>query len=562
MSDTDTQKSDRKQPWLARYDAHVPKRLDYPILTTNELFKRAVEQFPQQLFITFRESRLTYAQAGAFIHTLSQNLLRLGLKKGQHVVTLLPNIPQIVLAYYAVLQAGGVVVALNPNFKTSELRDLLYDSQPEMVICLETHKDMLRGLCKRQPVNMLITTNMDDWKIYAAPPAAQPIPKGQAEYSLNDLLFSRMSMAESALPEVGPNDPAVYQYSGGTTGTPKAAVGLQRNIAANVTQFRVWCDLKERQEVILAAIPLYHVYGMVLALNMGAALGAQIVLVDDARDVDFVLEQIERHKVTFYPGVPSMYYAINQNADVRAGRHDLSSIKACISGSAPLHPQIKADFERLTGGKLVEGYGLSEAPTATHCNPLFGVNKAGSIGLPLPDVDCRIVDLETGVRELEAGEAGELTLHGPQVMRAYHDNPHETARALRGGWLHTGDVARMDKDGYFFIVDRKKDLIKVGGFQVWPNEIEAVINSHPGVAECAAAGVPDMAQGEKVIAWVVRKDAALTAEEVIAWCRDDLAGYKVPAEVIFVEKLPRSGVGKVLRRELVKGYLQENYYSK
>ena len=466
---------------------------------------------------------------GGLLQTLSQNLARLGLRKGQRVALLLPNTPQFVLAYYAVLKIGGIVVALNPQYKPAEVRFLLEDSQPEAVICLDAHLDMLRELCKTTPIPLVITTKMDDWQTYKSAPQAGELGTGQAEYRLNDLLFKRLPAEDLPLPAVEPDDPAVYQYSGGTTGTPKAAVGLQRNIAANVTQFRTWCGLREGAEVILAAIPLYHVYGMVLALNMGAALGAEIVLIDDPRDVDFVLEQIETYKVTFYPGVPSMYYAINQNASIQAGQHDLSSIKACISGSAPLHPSIKAEFERLTGGKLVEGYGLSEAPTATHCNPLRGANKPGSIGLPLPDVDCRVVDLETGTREVAPGEAGELTLRGPQVMRAYHNQPHETAAALRDGWLYTGDVVRMDEEGYFFIVDRKKDLIKVGGFQVWPNEVEAVLITHPGVAECAAAGLPDMAQGERVAAWVVRKDPDLTAEELIAWCRKDLAGYKVPS---------------------------------
>jgi long-chain acyl-CoA synthetase len=542
------------RPWLRQYDAHVEKSLDYPPITINDLLARAIENYPRQLFIRFRECSLTYQQVGELLEPLSQNLLRLGLKKGQRAAILLPNIPQFVLAYYAVLRTGAVVVALNPNYRSSEFRFLFKDCKPEVVICLDTHLDLVRELSKWHPINMVITTSMDDWQDYSTLPEAKPIPKGQAEYRLNDLLFGRIDMTECEIPTVKPDDTAIYQYSGGTTGTPKAAVGLQRNIVANVAQFRRWCDLKERQEVILAAIPLYHVYGMVLAMNMGAALGAEIVLVDDPRDIDFVLEQIERHKVTFYPGVPSMYYAINQNASVQAGEHDLRSIKACISGSAPLHPQIKAEFERLTGGKLVEGYGLSEAPTATHCNPLFGENKAGSIGLPLPDVNCRIVDLETGTRILPTGKAGELILRGPQVMQAYHNNPDETSRTIREGWLYTGDVARMDEDGYFFIVDRKKDLIKVGGLQVWPKDVEAVINSHPGVLECAAAGVPDMAQGEKVIAWVVRKDRDLTEAEVIEWCRKDLASYKLPSEVYFIEKLPRTGVGKVLRRELAGEY--------
>ena len=551
-----------KRPWVAQYDPGVPSTLEYPVLTVNALLDNALKQYGNAVFLRFHGISLSYGQVGGMLETLSKNLAHLGLKKGQRVAILLPNIPQFVLAYYAVLKIGGIVVALNPQYKPAELRFLLGDSQPEAVICLDSHLDMLRELCKEQPIPLVITTAMEDEKAYASARQGKDLCAGQAEYRLNDLLFNRFTQDDLALPTMEPDDPAVYQYSGGTTGTPKAAVGLQRNIAANVTQFRIWCGLREEAEVILAAIPLYHVYGMVLALNMGAALGAEIVLIDDPRDVDFVLEQIETCKVTFYPGVPSMYYAINQNASVQAGRHDLSSIKACISGSAPLHPSIKAEFERLTGGKLVEGYGLSEAPTATHCNPLNGVNKPGSIGLPLPDVDCRVVDLENGTREVALGDAGELTLRGPQVMRAYHNQPHETAAALRDGWLFTGDVVRMDEEGYFFIVDRKKDLIKVGGFQVWPNEVEAVLITHPGVSECAAAGLPDMAQGERVAAWVVRKDPDLTAEELIAWCRKDLAGYKVPSEVEFIDKLPRTGVGKVLRRELVREILIEQLNTK
>ncbi|MDK2981509.1 MAG: long-chain acyl-CoA synthetase [Chloroflexota bacterium] len=540
-----------KRPWLANYDPGVPPKLDYPVLTINALLEQALARYPDAVFLRYRGGSWTYGQVGALLETLSQNLARLGLKKGQRVAVMLPNIPQFVLAYYAILKVGGIVVAINPHYKPAEVRFLLENSQPEAVICLDAHLDMLRELCKGTPVPLVITTAMDDWQAYASPPQGRDISLGQAEYKLNNLLFNRFAPEDLPLPVVEPDDPAVHQYSGGTTGTPKAAVGLQRNIAANVTQFRTWCGLREQAEVILAAIPLYHVYGMVLALNLGAALGAEIVLIDDPRDVDFVLEQIETHQVTFYPGVPSMYYAINQNASVQAGQHDLSSIKACISGSAPLHPSIKAEFERQTGGKLVEGYGLSEAPTATHCNPLRGVNKPGSIGLPLPDVDCRVVDLENGTREVTPGEAGELILRGPQVMRAYHNQPDETATALRDGWLYTGDVVRMDEEGYFFIVDRKKDLIKVSGFQVWPNEVEAVLITHPGVAECAAAGLPDMAQGERVVAWVVRKDPELSGEELIEWCRKDLAGYKVPAKVVFIDKLPRTGMGKVLKRELL-----------
>jgi len=544
-----------ERPWLKHYDPHVPPTLEYPRITLVDLLNAAVEKYPENVFVRFRQAAFTYGEMGGWIDHFSRNLLKLGVKKGERVAMLLPNLPQFVIAYYAILRIGGIVVALNPNYKLPEYQFLFRNAAPMTVICLDTQIEMIRQLREETPVQRIITTSQDDWKGYPNSRPERTVKTGQAEYQMNDLLFGKLGKEDVKLPEVKPDDPAIYQYSGGTTGTPKAAIGLQRNIVANVFQFKSWCDLQPEKEVILAAIPLYHVYGMVLAMNLGVALGAEIVLIDDARDVEFILNQIEQHKVTFYPGVPSMYYAINQNEGVRAGRHDLRSIKACISGSAPLHPQIKEDFERFTGGRLVEGYGLSEAPTATHCNPLYGRNVTGSIGLPLPDVECRVVDLETGDRIVQTGEVGELTLRGPQVMRAYHNDPEETRLVIRNGWLYTGDVVRMDEDGYFYIVDRKKDLIKVNGFQVWPNEIESVINTHSKVVESAVGGIPDLAQGEKVIAWVVRREEDLSAEEVMAWCRRDLAAYKLPAKVRFIEKLPRTGVGKVLRRELVREYL-------
>ena len=323
---------------------------------------------------------------------------------------------------------------------------------------------------------------------------------------------------------------------------------MHKNLIVNVHQFKIWCDLKPGKETILAVIPLYHVYGMVLALVMSATIGAKLILVDDPRNIDLILEEIENQKVTFFPGVPSMYYAINQNTKVKEGKCNLSSIKACISGSATLHPQIKEEFERLTGGKLMEGYGLSEAPTATHCNPLYGKNKTGSIGLPLPGVVCRVVDLENGLLDKNIGETGELILQGPQVMKGYHNNPSENKVALRDDWLYTGDVVKMDEDGYFFIIDRKKSLIKVGGFQVWPNEIEGILNSHPLIQESAVGGIPDIEKGEKVVAWVVLKPGEkLDKKSILQWCERQLVFYKLPVEIIFVDKIPQDRRGKSIK---------------
>ncbi len=298
----------------------------------------------------------------------------------------------------------------------------------------------------------------------------------------------------------------------------------------------------EGQETVLVAIPCYHVYGMVLGMHLAIRLGARMVLIANPRDMDGLLGAIETYKATVFPGVPNLYAEINHYPAVLAGKYDLSSVKACISGSATLPMKMKCEFEALTHGHLVEGYGLSEAPTATHCNPILGESREGSIGLPLPSVTCRIVDLETGIQEMPVEEAGELIIRGPQVMVGYHQKPDETAQTLRDGWLFTGDVARMDEDGYFYLVDRKKDVIKVGGFQVWPNEIEAVIRQHPRVREVAVAGVKDEDGAEVAKAWVVLNEGQeASAEEIKIFCRAVLTHYKIPKFIEFRESLPKTG---------------------
>ena len=313
------------------------------------------------------------------------------------------------------------------------------------------------------------------------------------------------------------DDLAIFQYSGGTTGISKAAVSTHYNLVVNGTQIKSWMpDCKDGQEIVLMAIPLFHVYGMVAGMIFAVLAGSSMVMVPNPRDMKDVLANIDKFHPSIYPGVPTMYNAINNNPDVIAGKHDLRSIKACLSGSAPLMRETKERFEKITGGKLVEGYGLSEAPTATHCNPLYAKNpRTGSIGLPLPDVDCRIVSLDDGVSDMKVGEIGELAIRSPNVMKGYHNMPTETANTLREGWLFTGDIARMDEDGYFYIVDRKKELIKPGGYQVWPREVEEVITEHPKVLECGVAGIPDAYRGETVKAWVVVKPGqTMTPDDV------------------------------------------------
>lgn len=551
------------KPWVSHYDPGVTAQIDYQELTINQLLANAAQQFPERACTIFRGQSVSYAEMQSLTDRLAAALQAVGLRKGQRVGLFLPNLPQFVLAYYAVLQAGGVVVAMNPAYKQRELAFQAADAGVDLLIGLSSAYELFQAVRAQSAANgqpllsRLILTRIEDafeltsWAAASGSYNAEALQPGDAW--LGDLI-ARQPLDARPDGIVTADDIAILQYSGGTTGTPKGAVALHRSLVANSLMFRHWLvGLETGRETALLAIPLYHVYGMVVGMSVSILLGAAMVLIPDPRNLPDLLVSIEQYQASFFPGVPTLYALINQNPDVRAGKYNLRSIRACISGSAPLLREVREQFEALTGAQLMEGYGLSEAPTATHCNPMFGDKRAGSIGLPLPDVDCQIVSLEDGESVLQAGEIGELVLRSPQVMTGYHNRPEETQEALRGGWLHTGDIARMDADGYFYIVDRKKELIKVSGFQVWPREIEEVLASHPAVLESSVAGIPDPIRGEAPKAWVVlRPGAQASAEQIRAWCEENLVYYKVPVEVAFRDSLPRSMVGKVLRRELVR----------
>jgi long-chain acyl-CoA synthetase len=544
------------KPWLEHYDRGVSPSLEYRDMPLFAFFDDVASAHPALVCTTFRDNSITYGDLQLAANSFAAALFHLGVRKGDRVGLLLPNCPQFVLAFYGILKAGGVVVAMNPQYKQRELSFQLQNAGVEVVVSLDTYREVIEDACKKSSVREIIYTALDD----AFAISAAVLKKNQPSKSKLLLLLENHVGQSRMQTDVGAGDPAIFQYSGGTTGVPKAAVGLHRNLVANTIQFRSWLHgMKQNHEVVLCAIPLFHVYGMVIAMSMGIALGARLVLIPNPRDIQDVLQNIDRYGATLFPGVPNMYHNINQHQDVKAGKYNLRTIKACISGSAPLLKEIKDRFEQLTGGKLIEGYGLSEAPTATHCNPMSGENRTGSIGLPLPDVDCRIVDLEKGEKDLDWGEVGELVVRGPQVMHSYHDMPDETQQTLRNGWLYTGDIARMDKDGYFYLIDRKKELIKIGGLQVWPREIEEVIAAHPKVLEVGVAGVPHPTRVEMVKAWVVLESGeTMTLSEVKDWCEENLASFKVPEEVEFREALPRTLVGKLLRRELIREYLEHH----
>lgn len=550
------------RPWLKNYDRDVPHRLVYPNIPVMELLSIAARKYPDRVCTLFHGHTISYVEMEELTDRLAAGLIALGVKKGDPVGILLPNIPQFVVAFYAILKAGGVVTAMNPQYKARELEYQINDSGVQVMIALTPQLELLEDVRLRSRLKTILFTQIEDAfnlldRLNNEPDAEETWVKDSEDYSLTTILHRAMDL-DCSIPIVTGDDVAIFQYSGGTTGIPKAAVGLHRNLIANTLQFRHWLvGLEDGNEVVLAAVPLYHVYGMVIAMSVGIALGAKLVLIQNPRNIQDILENIQRYQATLLPGVPNLYQAINNHPDVLTGKLNLRSIKVCISGSAPLLSETKERFEGLTGGKLIEGYGLSEAPTATHCNPMLGENRTGSIGLPLPDVDCRIIDLDDAHSVLPVGDAGELVISGPQVMREYHNRPDEDDLTLRDGWLFTGDIARMDEDGYFYLIDRKKELIKVGGLQVWPREVEEVIALHPKVKEVAVAGVPDPIKVEVVKAWVVTNQGeSLTADEVRSWCKQYLAHYKTPVLVSFRDDLPRTTVGKVLRRELKRMHIE------
>ncbi len=552
--------SDR--PWLERYDEGVPHKIDYPEVPLFYFLEESARKYPDQPCTIFKGAKISYQEMNTITDRLAAGLSDLGIKKGDRVGIFIPNTPQFVMAYFAALKLGAIVVATNPLYTAREIEHQANDSGMEIMIVMSNFYDQVKAVQPKTKIKKFVVTNIKEtlppitaflFTLLKEKKAGFRIELAEGDVWMQDLINAH-SPEDRPQVEVGPDDDAIFQYSGGTTGTPKAAIAMHRNLVANTLQIKNWMvSCEEGSEVVLMAIPLYHVYGMVAGMNYALTAGASLVMVPNARDIKDDLDNLQKYKATIFPAVPALYNAINNWPDVIAGKYDLSSIKACISGSAALMRETKEKFEAVTGGVVFEGYGLSEAPTATHCNPQMGENRTGSIGLPFPDVDARIISLDDEVTVLGPGEVGELVIKGPQVFKGYFNMPTETKNALRDGWLYTGDIASMDEDGYFYIVDRKKEVMKPGGFQVWPREVEEVISDHPKVFEVGVAGIPDPNRGETVKAWVVlQPDESLTAEEIREFCKENLAAYKVPTHIEFRAELPKTTVGKILRRELVR----------
>ena len=543
-------------PWLAHYDEGVPKSIGtYP----NKTLVDFVSERGAQTAVIFKGKHFSYAEIDRASDAFARGLREIGVKEGDRVALVLPNAPQFIIAELAVWKLGAIIAPQNPIYTDRELQESLGATTPETMIVLTPFYERVKRIQANTSLKRVIATNIKEYlpgvlrvlfTLVKEKKEGHRIELREGDYWFQSLMKEGAPLQSLATPDKG----AVVLMSGGTTGTPKGVLSDHRSLIQAGTQIEATLHvaLQGPEASIMLPLPLFHTYGCAGAQTIAFFSGVPLILVPNPRDLDDVVKTIQRDKPALFCGVPTLFNALLNHKDVVAGKVDFHSIRACFSGAAALMVETKKRFEELTGGRIVEGYSLTEATMACCVNPVKGVNKIGSVGMPVPDVIVRIVDADEGTKELPANEVGEITIHAPQLMRGYWNNPEETANMLRGGWLYTGDLGYLDEDGYLFIVDRKKDLIKTSGYQVWPREIEEVIASHPSVAEVGVAGLPDVRKSEIIAAWVVpRAGETIDPEELRAWCREKLAPYKVPSKVEVRTELPKTMVGKVLRRVLV-----------
>jgi long-chain acyl-CoA synthetase len=552
------------RPWTRHYDPGVPATLVYPRVTLDAFLDDAAESYPKAIATIFFNRKRSYQSIRGDAVRFAGGLRRLGVRKGDRVALVLPNTPQFVVAFYGALRAGAIVVPCNPLYTAPELRHQLADSGATVVVVLSRLYPVVKAARAGTAVRDVIVTNIKE----EMPPVLrilftlakekkdghrQPFAGDPGAVAFSEVLAGPASIADKEAADTSPDDIAVLQYTGGTTGVSKGAMLSHRALVANTLQSRSWfTNLRDGEGTAMAVMPFFHVYGLTVVMSLAVQCAAAMIL-EPQFDLEHVLKDVQKHRPKLFSGAPRIYNAIN-NSPV-AKKYDLRSIEACISGSAPLLVETHRKFVELTGARLVEGYGLTEAAPVTHCNPLFGdgKQKVGTIGVPFPDVDSKIVDLETGEREMAPGEPGELIVRGPQLMNGYYKRPDETAQTLRDGWLYTGDIAVADEDGYVAIVDRKKEMIIVSGFKVYPREVEEVLVTHPAVMDAAAIGIAHPIKGDEVKAFVVlKRGASATADQIIAHCRERLAPFKVPKEIEFRDSLPKTLIGKTLRRQLAE----------
>ncbi|MCR6111586.1 AMP-binding protein [Bacillus sp. A301a_S52] len=549
-----------EKPWLRHYPENIPASINYEIATLQSYLKRAAVNFPDKAAFHFMGKEMTYKEVCDNALKLADQLRALGVRKGDRVAIMLANSPQAVISYYGALFAGAIVVETNPLYVEREIEHQMNDAGAKVMICLDLVYPRVAKIQDKTNLEHIIVTAIKDFlpfpknMIY---PFIQKRNTGlKVEVVYNDHLHSfahllkRGEVREIPI-DIDPiEDLALLQYTGGTTGPAKGVMLTHYNLTVNTQQCEEWMyKLVPGEEVVLAALPFFHVYGMTTVMNLSIRMAFKMIIIPKF-DAKGILKAIEKHKATLYPGAPTMYIGLLNHPDIKT--FNLSSIKACISGSAPLPLEVQTTFEEVTNGRLVEGYGLTETSPVAVSNLLWGERKQGSIGLPWPDTDVAVLSAETG-EVAKPKEIGELVIKGPQVMKGYWKRPEETQAAFRGEWFLTGDMGYMDEDGFFYIVDRKKDLIIAGGFNIYPREIEEVLYEHDSIQEVCAIGIPDPYRGETVKAFVVTKEGENVTEEALDhFARQHLASYKVPQYYEFREELPKTMVGKILRRVLVE----------
>ena len=551
--------------WHSGYDEGVPQTLEpYPDRTLLDFLRESASSWPDRPALLFKGATVTYGKLHRLSDNFAASLSALGVRKGDRVALCLPNSPQFIVAEVGAWKIGAIVCPINPTYTDRELRDALDATGAETIVVLNRLYERLKNVQPGTALTRVIASGIKDFLPFAKRVGYTFLREANdgERISLKGDDHRFTSMLGSAPPpravETKPDDPAVILMSGGTTGVPKGVLGSHRGMVQAGMQLRAWLSpaMKEWEDIIMLPLPLFHTYGNTGVQSLAWINHNPISLTPNPRELKDVLEEINQVRPAFICAVPTLLIGLLGHSMTKTGKVDFSSIKLCFSGAAALMSETKKRFEELTGGVIVEGYSLTEAQMAVVANPVLGTKKTGSVGLPLPDVEVRIVDAEDGLTPLGPGDVGEIVIHAPQLMLGYWNRPEETAEMIRRSpsgerLLFTGDLGYLDKEGYLFIVDRKKDMIKTSGYQVWPREIEEVIASHPAVHEVGVAGLPDKMRGEKAKAWIVLNDGmAATEAEMKSWCRERLAPYKVPARYEFVKELPKTQVGKVLRRAL------------
>ena len=550
-----------ERPWLSQYDAGVPASLaPYPSETLIDIIRRTAGDRPNDVALMFKGASMTYRELDAISDSFGRGLRAIGVTAGDRVALLMPNSPQAIVAQLGSWRAGAIVAPLNPLYTEPELERALKECGARAVVTLTPFYRKVAALRARTDVRHVVASNIKEFlpptarilfSLFKEAKGGHHVELADGDRWLPDVI--RLGEREAApLPPLAPDDPALLLFTGGTTGIPKAALGTHRALVQSAMQTHAWfaAVLDEWRDRVLLAMPLFHVYGNIGIFASSVVGHLPLVLVPNPRDLTDLVHTIEKSRVAFFPAVPTLLNALLEHPRVKAGKADFSSLKLCISGSAPLLPESRRRFEALTHGRIVDAYSITEAMNAAIIAPVSSEPRPGAIGVPLPDVELRIIALD-GAGDVQRGEDGELLLRAPQLMVGYWGYPEETSKAIVDGWLHTGDIGHLDDDGYVHITDRKKDMIKTGGFAVWPREVEEVLAAHPAVAEVGVVGMPDPHRGEVVMAWIaLRRGATASAEDLLSWSRERLAAYKVPKHIEFRDVLPKSDVGKVLRRSL------------